>query len=82
MPSFAVWGGNTPKPTIPAGVVDHTPISATDWLPTVLALAKVPIPPALATTLDGEDISRVLLDSRTGVRAPTARKTKMFWEWR
>ena len=77
-----VWGGGTPKPTIPVGVVDHTPISATDWLPTVLTLAGVPIPSALGSTLDGEDISKILLDPRTGVRLPTTRNKKMYWEWR
>ena len=48
----------------------------------MLALAKVPLPAGLAATLDGEDISRILLDQRTGVRYPTSRKTKLFWEWR
>ena len=62
VPSFVVWGGGTPKPTIPAGAVDHTPLSATDWLPTVLAIAGVPVPAALAATIDGEDVSHILLE--------------------
>jgi arylsulfatase A-like enzyme len=37
VPSFAVWGGGTPRPQIPAGAVEHTVMSATDWLPTVAA---------------------------------------------
>ena len=79
VPSFVVWGGGTPKPTILAGAVDHTPLSATDWLPTVLAIAGVPVPAALAATLDGEDVSMILLDKRTGVRTPTERSKMLFW---
>jgi len=79
VPSFVVWGGGTPKPTTPAGAVDHTPLSATDWLPTVLAIAGVPVPAALAASFDGEDVSHILLDKRTGVRTPTERSKMLFW---
>lgn len=82
VPSFAVWGGSTPKPTIPMGAVDHTPLSATDWLPTVLAIAGVPLPAGLEAQLDGEDMSSVFLKSATGQRKPAARAKPIFWEWR
>ncbi len=80
VPSFALWGGGTPKPTIPAGAVDHTLLSATDWLPTVLSIAGVALPDGLA--LDGEDMSRVFLRNASGQRAPAARTKLVFWEWR
>ena len=80
VPSFALWGGGTPKPTIPPGGVDHTVLSANDWLPTVLSIARVPLPADLA--LDGEDMSAVFLRNATGQRAPTARTKPVFWEWR
>jgi hypothetical protein len=80
VPSFAVWGGGTPKPTIPGGAVEHTPLSATDWLPTVLAIAGVALPPSLR--LDGEDMARVFLDPRPGLRPPRPRTTRLFWEWK
>jgi arylsulfatase A-like enzyme len=82
VPSFAVWGGGTPRPTIPAGAVDHTVMSAADWLPTVAALAAVPLPPGLAERLDGEDMSRVFLRKATGQRLPADRGAPVFWEWR
>ena len=75
MPSFAVWGG-TSNPTIPAGAVDHTLLSATDWLPTVAAIAGLPLPASVASSIDGEDMSHVFLSRRSGSRPPTPR-TKM-----
>jgi arylsulfatase A-like enzyme len=63
VPSFALWGGGTPKPTIPTRGIEHTPLSASDWLPTVAAIAGVPLPPGLK--LDGEDMSAVFLRSNT-----------------
>eukprot|EP01052_Picozoa_sp_SAG31_P025877 SAG31_NODE_2299_length_5981_cov_2.649439_6_plen_471_part_00 len=80
VPSFAVWGGGTPRPTVVSGAIDHTPVSALDWFPTVLSLAMVPWPKEL--DLDGEDISEILLDQRAGVRFPRRRTTLLFWEWR
>ena len=80
VPSFAVWGGGTPKPTIPSGAVDHTPMSATDWLPTVLAIAGVTVRPGLV--FDGEDMTRVFLKNATGQRLPEVRSRPIFWEWR
>ena len=47
VPFIAQWGGGTPKPTVAASVVDNTLLGAVDWLPTVLALAGVALPPAL-----------------------------------
>ena len=64
VPSFVLWGGGTPKPSIAAKTVDHTPISACDWLPTVAAIAGVALPDGIH--LDGEDMSHVFLDQRTG----------------
>lgn len=81
VPSFVVWGGGTPKPTIPAGGVEHTPISATDWLPTVAAIAKVSLPKDLSLQLDGEDVSPIFLKNATGQRLPQGRKKPIFWEW-
>ena len=80
VPSFATWGGGTPRPTIRAGGVEHTPMSACDWLPTVASLAGVALP--TGTELDGEDMSRVFLRNTTGTRLPVRRSKRMFWEWR
>ena len=83
VPSFALWGGGTPKPTIPTRGIEHTPLSASDWLPTVAAIAGVPLPPGLK--LDGEDMSAVFLRSNTPpghVRRPVERSKMLFWEWR
>ena len=80
VPSFFVWGGGTPRPTIPKGAVDHTPISATDWLPTVAAIAGIALPRGLQ--LDGEDMSHVILRKTSGQRDPTPRRKLLFWEWR
>ena len=82
VPSFAVFGGGTPKPTIPSHAVEHTPISASDWLPTVLAIAGVAPPAGLLANIDGEDMSRVLLRQATGQRPPVPRTKMLFWEWR
>ena len=60
--------------------MDHTPISATDWLPTVAAIAGVALPQGVA--LDGEDMSRVFLRNATGQRNPMVRQKMLFWEWR
>lgn len=80
VPSFATWGGGTPRPTMAAGGVEHTPMSACDWLPTVASLAGVTVP--AGTELDGEDMSRVFLRNATGVRLPWRRSKRIFWEWR
>jgi arylsulfatase A-like enzyme len=83
VPSFAVWGGGTPKPQIPRGAVEHTLMSAVDWLPTVAAIAGVALPTGLRKQLDGIDMSRVLLRNATGQRLPAASRAKpLFWEWR
>ena len=82
VPSFAVWGGGTPRPQIPRGAVEHTVMSATDWLPTVAAIAGVALPAGLSEQLDGSDMSRVLLRNETGQRLPVQRPKPLFWEWR
>ena len=48
-------------------------MSAADWLPTVATIAGVPLPAGLGETLDGEDMSRVVLRNVTGQRMPVAR---------
>ncbi len=82
VPSFVNWGGGTPKPTIVEGAIDHTPMSATDWLPTVAALAGIDLPSELAERLDGEDMSKVFLKKTSGQRRPEPRIKPIFWEWR
>jgi len=80
VPSFAVWGGNRHR-SIPAGGVEHTPLSGTDWLPTVAAIAGVALPEGFAESLDGEDMSSVFLKGATGQRTPESRTKRLFWEW-
>ncbi len=59
---------------VPAGRVDETSVvGAVDFLPTVCALAGVPLPPGLKP--DGEDMSDLWL----GGSRPRARP--LFWEW-
>jgi N-acetylgalactosamine-6-sulfatase len=86
VPSFAAWGGGTPRPRIPRGAVEHTLMSATDWLPTVAAIAGVSLPADLAAQLDGADMSAVLLRNASGQRPPLPRPgaggKPLFWEWR
>jgi len=59
---------------VPAGRRDETSVlTGVDWLPTVCALAGVPLPDIRP---DGEDVSDVL----TG--AARTRRTPIYWEWR
>lgn len=70
-PLVVRWPG-----TVKAGVFDQTSVlAAVDFLPTVCAIAAV-TPPA-GVTLDGEDVSDILL---SGVSR--ARRGPLFWEWR
>ena len=54
------------SPSLSGNAVEHTPISASDWLPTVLAIAGVAPPAGLLANIDGEDMSRVLLRQSPG----------------
>ena len=47
-------------PDVPKGRVDHSLLGAVDFLPTVMALAGVGVPPAAAAGLRGVDVSDVL----------------------
>ena len=58
--------------TIPAGVVNGTPISTLDLLPTFCSLAGIALPPA---PLEGEDMKDVL----KGAIRP--RRKNLFWEY-
>ena len=44
-------------PSVPAGRVDHSLLSAVDWLPTIAALAGAPVP--AGTLLRGVDVSHI-----------------------
>jgi N-acetylgalactosamine-6-sulfatase len=60
---------------VPAGRVDNdTALASVDFLPTLCALAGVPLPPAYAG--DGEDLSAALRGT------PRGRTRPLFWEWR
>ena len=64
----------------PGGNVDDTSVvSAVDWLPTVLALANVTVPPALADSLRGHDISATFVGK--GAPAPRPAHKPLLWEW-
>ena len=63
--------------TIPGNVVDHSTISGADWLPTVAKMAGVSIPASVSSTLDGQDISEVLVSSKTN----TPRQKALLWDW-
>ncbi len=52
-------------PGVPAGRVDHSLLSAVDWLPTVAALAGAPVP--AGTLLRGFDQSDIWLGRRSNV---------------
>jgi arylsulfatase A-like enzyme len=70
MPFIVRW----PKGT-PAGKVDTTSVIAgVDFLPTICALAGVPLPDDL--DIDGQDMSAALRG------APTQRTQPLMWEWR
>lgn len=69
------------------GAVEHTPVNAVDWLPTVLSLAGIRMPATMVATQRGQDISGLILANataddtslRTSGRDPDK---PMFWEWR
>lgn len=70
-PFVVRWPGR-----VKAGVFDETSvIGSVDFLPTMCAIAGVK-PPA-DVTLDGEDVSDILLSGN-----PRPRKGQLFWEWR
>jgi N-acetylgalactosamine-6-sulfatase len=56
------------------GVVEHTVAGAVDWLPTVMSLAGVTMPPAIAETARGYDLSGLLLDSTLGKSVHVGRR--------
>jgi arylsulfatase A-like enzyme len=49
-------------------------VSAVDWLPTLAKLTGAPIPSS--ASLDGEDVSDILLGASRPRRKP------LYWEWR
>ncbi len=66
-----------PKGT-PAGKVNDTSvISGVDFLPTLCALADVPLPAEAAKEMDGENRAATLKGDQTVTRA-----RPLFWEWR
>ncbi len=70
-PLVVRWPGK-----VRAGAFDQTSVlGAVDFLPTVCSIAGVPAPAGV--TLDGEDVSDILL---TGTARP--RRGPLFWEWR
>jgi N-acetylgalactosamine-6-sulfatase len=70
VPFIVRWPG-----VVPAGRVDNTSVlGAVDFLPTVCALAGVPLPSG--HRLDGTDIGQAL----RGTATPRAKP--LFWEWR
>jgi arylsulfatase A-like enzyme len=69
MPFIARWPGHVPA----SRVDDQTILAAVDMLPTLCALAGVPVP--TSTTLDGEDMSGPLL----GIAR--ARQKPLYWEY-
>ena len=58
---LAHWPGK-----IPAGAVSHATVSSLDFLPTILALAGVPLP--ADRTYDGVDLAPLLFGNATAVR--------------
>lgn len=58
---LANWPGH-----IPAGVVSHATVSSLDFLPTILALAGVPLP--TDRSYDGFDLAPLLFGNASGVR--------------
>ena len=58
---LASWPGK-----IPAGGVSHATVSSLDFLPTILALAGVPLP--TDRTYDGVDLAPILFGNATSVR--------------
>lgn len=70
VPGIVRWPGR-----VPAGRVESRAIvSGVDWFPTVARLAGVPMPSS--ASLDGEDISDILLGASRPRRKP------LHWEWR
>ena len=70
MPFLVRWPGH-----VAAGRVDRTSVvSGVDFLPSMAALARAPLPAGLEA--DGEDRGRVLLGT------PAPRSKPLFWEWR
>lgn len=65
VPGIVYWQGHI-KPRS-----SHQPISSLDFLPTLAALAKVPVP---KTTLDGTDVSAFWLHDK-----PIRRNKPLFW---
>lgn len=61
-------------PGIPKGRVDHSLISAVDWLPTITSLAGVTVP--AGTLLRGEDISSILHGDEND---KTMREKPLLW---
>ena len=61
---------------VPAGVVDNSLLGGVDWFPTVAALAKAPLSPALITQLDGQDMSAVSPCVRVHVRADAVHRPR------
>jgi N-acetylgalactosamine-6-sulfatase len=70
VPGLVRWPGR-----VPAGRVEtKAVVSGVDWLPTMAKLAGAPVP--AAASVDGEDMSDVLMGSSRARRKP------LHWEWR
>lgn len=61
-------------PGVPKGRVDHSLLSATDWLPTIAALAGAPVPSG--TLLRGQDVSDIWHGKANHV---VQRQRPLFW---
>jgi arylsulfatase A-like enzyme len=71
LPLIVWWPGATPA----GRVNERTVLNAVDLLPTFCRLAGAPVPPEVATKLDGEDLSAAFTGGKPN------RSRALFWEY-